>query len=283
MQPNRQELVCLGTNLSLMTPAELKIVDHWYPPHTTFPLHRDKTNKISIVLTGQLKEKAGAKEEYATSTSWVIKSKDVPHTDHFGPNGARIISFIFEENFLDDFVESQELVEWKWFHGLPYNHPVIQLLLNIHALQQTSTLTDHLTELFSWIENPSVEIPDKYPGWLAPILERIQDEYQSPLQVKELAEMVGIHPVYLARVFRKFHQCSIKDYIKRLRIHQVLDKLASTQISLVQIALEEGYADQSHFSRTFKAELGCTPAKFRRIAQGFRGFDQAKLPKVILQ
>src|SRR5690349_18796469 len=80
----------------------------------------------------------------------------------------------------------------------------------------------------------------------------------------ELAEAVGVHPVTLARGFRKAYGCSVGAYLRRLRVARAAERLAETDNPLAGIALEAGFADQSHFSNLFRRETGVSPSAFRR-------------------
>jgi len=80
----------------------------------------------------------------------------------------------------------------------------------------------------------------------------------------ELAEAVGVHPVTLARGFRKAYGLSVGTYLRRLRIARAARQLAETDASLAEIALGAGFADQSHFSNVFRRESGLSPSAFRR-------------------
>jgi AraC family transcriptional regulator len=80
----------------------------------------------------------------------------------------------------------------------------------------------------------------------------------------ELAQAVGVHPVTLARGFRKAYGCSVGAYLRGLRLARAAQRLAETEDSLAEIALEAGFADQSHFSNLFRKETGVSPSTFRR-------------------
>jgi AraC family transcriptional regulator len=75
---------------------------------------------------------------------------------------------------------------------------------------------------------------------------------------------VGVHPVTLARGFRRAYGCSVGAYLRRLRVARAAQRLAETDDALAEIALEAGFADQSHFSNLFRRETGVSPSAFRR-------------------
>jgi AraC family transcriptional regulator len=105
------------------------------------------------------------------------------------------------------------------------------------------------------------------PRWVAEAREYLHDPGQVG-SLGELAAVVGVHPVTLARGFRKAFGCSVGAYLRWLRIAQAARRLAETEGTLAEIALEAGFADQSHFSNVFRRETGVSPSAFRRAVRG---------------
>jgi AraC family transcriptional regulator len=108
-----------------------------------------------------------------------------------------------------------------------------------------------------------VNVDRQPPPWLKQALDLLQQHFSDHLTITQIATAVGIHPVHLAREFRKFHCCTIGDYIRRLRIEQACHALAHSEFSLSQIALSAGFSDHSHFSRVFKRFMRVTPTEYR--------------------
>jgi AraC family transcriptional regulator len=79
--------------------------------------------------------------------------------------------------------------------------------------------------------------------------------------------MVGVHRVHLARRFRQHFGCSTTEYLRHLRVRAAAAALASTETPLATVALDAGFADQSHLCRTFKGETGLTPGAFRALTR----------------
>jgi AraC family transcriptional regulator len=101
------------------------------------------------------------------------------------------------------------------------------------------------------------------PRRLAWAAEFLRENFAGHLTLAQVASAAGVHPVYLAREFRRFHGFTIGEYIRRLRVERACRQLSSSNESLATIAASAGFSDQSHFSRTFKRLMGMTPAQYR--------------------
>jgi AraC family transcriptional regulator len=105
---------------------------------------------------------------------------------------------------------------------------------------------------------------DSMPGWWPRALELLHAEFQRDLRVCQVAAEIGIHPVHLARVFRRVCRQTPGEYVQRLRVRFASEKLALPDEGIAQIAAEAGFADQSHLARVFKKYTQMTPGAFRR-------------------
>jgi AraC-like DNA-binding protein len=79
-----------------------------------------------------------------------------------------------------------------------------------------------------------------------------------------LAREVGVHPVALARAFRARFGSTPGAYLRQLRLAWSVSELTDGTRSIAEIAVEAGFADQSHFTRVFRRACGETPGAFRR-------------------
>jgi AraC family transcriptional regulator len=120
-------------------------------------------------------------------------------------------------------------------------------------------------ELLAQTTRLASRIPERRPPrWLRRVRELLHDKFSERLTLEVLAESAGVHPAHLARVFRQFLGCTVGDYLRQLRIECACRRLTSSDASLVEIALAAGFADQSHFSRTFKRHTGLSPVAFQK-------------------
>jgi AraC family transcriptional regulator len=102
------------------------------------------------------------------------------------------------------------------------------------------------------------------PKWLARAVDRLHVEFAQPLTIEGMAVDLDVSPVRLSRAFRRFYGESMGDYLRRIRVQFACRKLADPEASLIDIGIEAGFADQSHFTRVFKQITGMTPGEFRQ-------------------
>jgi AraC family transcriptional regulator len=101
------------------------------------------------------------------------------------------------------------------------------------------------------------------PRWLQQARDLLHERFAQPLTLDLIAGAVGVHPVHLARVFRRHYRCTIGDYVRQRRVDFACRRLAASDDPLVEIALAAGFSDQSQFCRTFRRLTGMTPSEFR--------------------
>jgi AraC family transcriptional regulator len=105
------------------------------------------------------------------------------------------------------------------------------------------------------------------PTWLQQARALVDTHFAKPLPLVEVARRVGVHPVHLARTFRRVHQITFAGYVRHVRIEFARRELAASAAPLGDIAVAAGFCDQSHFSRLFKRYTGQTPAEYRLAVQ----------------
>ena len=84
------------------------------------------------------------------------------------------------------------------------------------------------------------------------------------LQVKDVAEAVGLSRRALEQRFRKVLSRSVHEEIKYNRVNLMANMLIGTNLSLSQIAGLLGYPDTSNISHYFKQKKGISPSDYRR-------------------
>jgi AraC family transcriptional regulator len=101
------------------------------------------------------------------------------------------------------------------------------------------------------------------PPWLRRVAERLREQFRESTSLAALAAEAGVHPVHLARSFRRYFRRSVGEELRRLRVEAASAALAREDCSIVEIAAASGFADQSHLARVFRRATGMSPAEYR--------------------
>lgn len=105
-------------------------------------------------------------------------------------------------------------------------------------------------------------------AWLADVRELLHDRSPEAHTLTELADAVGVHPVHLARSFRRAFGMTVGEYARHLRLEWAAARLTASDDSLAEIAVRSGFADQSHFTRAFRRYAGVPPGRYRDLVRG---------------
>jgi len=130
-------------------------------------------------------------------------------------------------------------------------------------LSSTSVATIVVALLAELGDRPGLEARSAPPPWLARVREQIDDEFRRHHTLESLAQAAAVHYVHLAREFRRRFGCTVGHYIRQRRVEFACHQLTASRDPLSAIALDAGFADQSHFTNAFRQLVGMTPGAFR--------------------
>lgn len=105
------------------------------------------------------------------------------------------------------------------------------------------------------------------PLWMQRGIEFVQANLDTPIGLRQLAGLCGVHPVYFARAFRAHTGDSLGEFVRKLRVQRAAALLGRSDDPIADIALSLGFADQSHLTRVFRNITGRTPASYRRLCK----------------
>jgi AraC family transcriptional regulator len=111
-------------------------------------------------------------------------------------------------------------------------------------------------------------VPSNHRGGLTgtrlrTVLDRMHADLARPATTTELASLAGLSIDHFVRAFRVSMGEPPHRYLLRERIREAQQLLATTSRPLVEIALQTGFADQSHFHSAFRRWVGTTPSCYR--------------------
>ncbi len=94
-------------------------------------------------------------------------------------------------------------------------------------------------------------------------IDYIYDHLQDDLSLKTLAELAGLNPAYLSKLFLKETGSTIKEFVTNAKITTAENLLKFSEFSCLDISLALGFSSQSAFISVFRKANGITPKKYR--------------------
>lgn len=99
------------------------------------------------------------------------------------------------------------------------------------------------------------------------LIRRMQDivaeRYMTSLSLADVAGEINISYSYLSSLINKTLGKGFNQYLKEVRIQASKPLLRSSSLSIAQISQSVGFADQSHFTKSFRAVAGMSPQQYR--------------------
>ena len=109
--------------------------------------------------------------------------------------------------------------------------------------------------------------PVRYPAHDWPDELAIDIRNQPDLCLTAWAERRGMAPASISRGFRRVYEVSPSAFRAQIRARRAWRSLVSSNMPLAAVALETGFADQAHMTRTLTTVTGRRPAQWRRMGQ----------------
>ncbi|MBD2103530.1 AraC family transcriptional regulator [Leptolyngbya sp. FACHB-261] len=91
----------------------------------------------------------------------------------------------------------------------------------------------------------------------------LEAHYAADVSIDELAQLANLSPYYLIRTFHHSVGIPPHAYQRQIRVLRAKQALRTSRQSISEVALTNGFFDQSHFNRLFKRTFGITPGQYR--------------------
>jgi AraC family transcriptional regulator len=259
-----------GRELGRREFAGFAVFESLYRPNQKIPKHSHEQTYISIVLRGSYTEECGPTAWDCETGQTILHVAGECHSDHFHRNGGQVLNLELFPPFLTRLCECDGVgADSRTLLRSAY---AMQLGLRLHkeisscdpwsALTIEGLTMELLAEVF---RQRTARLKPQGRDWLDRTTEILHEKFQEPVKLSELAACVCVHPVHLARAFRKRYLCSVGDYLRKLRIEAACHALLNSDTPIAEIALRSGFSDQSHLCRTLKQYTGMSPRHFRRV------------------
>lgn len=241
-----------------------------YPVHQHQPWHEHENATFFLLMQGAFRDST---REYGERTldrlSVVYHPPEMAHSCEAGPDGRAGLNIEPSTQWLAKYgLATSDFGEYRIDerpHSILW---ALKLLLNASGnfADFCEPIQDQVFELLTGYVRPSSdEKLTESPAWFGRVERLLWSVPAQNLSLNQVANAVAVHPVYLARVFRERYGCSLGEYVLRRRLCAAAETVLREGVSLGQAAYDSAFADQAHFSRMFRRELGISPRSLLQL------------------
>lgn len=249
----------------------VSIAESTYAPGTIVTPHAHDAALITLVLSGDsTEENRGRSRELGAQTLLFTPSREMH--GHLFRNAGRWLNMQVSDAWLARVAAGSAPL--PVLTQLVKNHTAIAWATRIRTeLRQHDAVSQLAIEgalllLLTDLSRMEKSGERTRPRWLVAVENAIEASVAAPPTVEELAAMTGVHASHLLRTFRRYNGMTIANYVRTRRIERARAEIAIAKQPLSMIALDAGFADQSHFTRVFRQTYGETPGQYARSLRG---------------
>lgn len=253
-----------------------------YPEHSvnrefrTTEFNLDRFYNLHIVLKGKgylLTE--GKRYELTAGQGFLYGPglKQSYRSDHQEPWSIRWVHFFGER--LEALLDGKGLDE-PWLFSVTDIPPIERLLHRLLETGRTYRIEDEcelagmVYELLTRLQASSdrLNVPvNQTADKIRTVANYVRAHSGEPFTITQAAALAGYSSHYFSRKFGETFGMSFPDFLLESRLIQAKRLLASTALSVKQVAADTGFSQASYFSSCFKQREGMTPLQFRGLHQ----------------
>jgi len=256
-----------------------RYVESRHEAFASHPSHVHTTPTVALLLRGALEVEFASGRRLTVDASAaagaLVLPPGPPHHGRAGADGARMLFVMPEADRLATLgpAAAELLADPSWWRtprvALLGRGLLRELVVadDAAALALEGLTLELLGALVRRREETVVSGPP--PTWLRRVRESLDDRYgERGLRIADLAAVAGVDPAHLARTFRAHYGTTAGAYLREIRVRRAADALVHSALPISRIAIDNGFADQSHFTRVFRTAYGVTPQRWRSLGGG---------------
>ena len=257
-----QRRLKMGAHFSLVTfhreLGPMRVWEFRHQPGSEIPAHQHARAHLLLVLGGSFGQiERGALTVYRRGHA-MLHPRGAGHSNRFGPEGAQTLAIEFEADDLPRLMPAGFAILGRDVHleGVAVDSVAAA------ARRPDCELKEVVHSLLARVAAERA----RAPVWLSFVKAELDRASDFEPDIRRLAAAVGRHPAHLMREFRRHVGVPIGEYARSRRIARSCEDLRRPGVSLSDIAVANGFADQSHFTRTFRRFMNMTPNEYRKFA-----------------
>ncbi len=239
------------------------------PEHRTVPRHTHEHPHFCLLIAGSFETTTHTHNGRCGSGTLLFHPYGTTHSDRFLSPTGRCVMISLRSDVLERFGAPRLSERSIALDDAEIGFPGGRLRHELRAPDALSgtVMAGLALEMLGHVLQRAERSDLKRPGWLSGAVAFLRESATDPVRVADVAEVVGVHPVHLARVFRRHLDLSPGEYLRRARVRAAMKLLERTAEPLATIAVRAGFCDQSALTKAFHRELGTTPAAYREAVR----------------
>jgi len=191
-------------------------------------------------------------------------------TIHLPGNEVNFLTAWFDPN-LRSRAHAVHPLHWQTFPAPPDQEAMTYCqLLARRSLHHSDRRLKHLTELLmlrtlDLLDDSLCVSRSRAFQTYRHALHYVTEHCDSPINRKDVASALRIHPNHISRLFRTFQGRSFAMVLQEIRLGHSRKLLADHRMSIKEVAVQSGFRSANYFTRAFRRKFGCSPGEYRYI------------------
>lgn len=255
-----------------------------------FPWHWHPEIELTLVMEGEIAYQVNDSLYYLKAGEGLFCNTNVLHSGHgtdapdcsylsitFHP---RLLygysSSVMQNKYMNHILKSPALASIHFVPETDWQRLVLEKLEHIRMLDKERPLSEELQiqialleiwqQIFEHVDAEGADYAEngRDTERIRQIMEYIQKHYAEKITLEDLADQIHLCRSESCRLFKRYMNESMFDYLLGYRIERSLELLKQSGLDVTQIAGLVGFANPGYYSRIFKRKMGCTPLEYRK-------------------
>jgi AraC family transcriptional regulator len=272
-----------------MTPRILARGDGWTVadvvctsgPHDRPYEERHERYAIAVVLTGSFQYRSPLGRGLMTPGSLMLGNEGHSfECGHEHGEGDRCVAFWYEPEYFERLAAdagAHDVDRKLRVPCLPPLRPLSPLVARVGAgamgvpglpwEELAITLAGRTLSLAVGVSSDQSGLPLNAESRVTHTVRTIDRHPDAALTLGQMAREAGLSPYYFLRTFERVTGLTPHQYVVRARLREAATRLVAESGKVIDVALDCGFGDVTHFNRAFRTEFGVSPCRFRRTSR----------------
>lgn len=244
-----------------------------------YPLHWHNNIEFDLVLSGKIRGRINRKDINVNEGDFFfVNSGDLHETEANDKNTISAITILLSYDLLKKYCPDIDLYYFNFDEKKEAKKKIINLIIEcadlyknkkeFYELEISIILREICMILLKECRQKRNDInfsmyEEKSIVNIKRAITYMEENYDSELSLKNIADEIGMAPTYFSRFFKKTTCETFYCYLNKIRLYNAYKELINTDSSITEIALNNGFANVKSFIESFKKVYKCTPAKYK--------------------